>query len=537
MEIGLEHPGDLSHGDFSTNIALTSGVDAKELVEKIKKPKEVEKIEIAGPGFINFHLNKEFLVEITQEALEDNNFGNGETLKGKKVLMEHTSPNAFKPLHIGHFMANAIGEAIARLLEASGARVERATYGSDIGLPTAKAVWGMLQLKSEEPEESASLERKMEFIGNAYAHASALYESDPEIKKQIDEINIHIYKKDEEKILSVYQKGRRWSLEYLEKVYKRLNTKFDHHFFESEVFEEGSRIVKENLGKVFEESEGAIIFRGEDHGLHTRVFVTSKGAPTYEAKEIGLHQKKSKIPFDISIVVTGNEQSGVMEVGLKAFEQIDPETAKKTEHISHGLMLGKNGKKLSSRKGSSGAEELVDTVKEEVLKKIKESDTEVKNPEQVAEDIAMGALKYQILKQGSGRNIIFDLEQSLSFEGDSGPYLQYTLTRINSLLEKAKEQGINVGKIKYSESGGELLKTIYRFPEIVERAANEYAPQYVTTYLINLASAFNSFYAQEKIIDTDDKEKSSENLALTWAVSRILKNGLGILNIATPERM
>lgn len=548
VRVELEHPADVSNGDFSTNVALIASkqVDKKphelalEVTLELQKelPEKVEKVETAGPGFINFYLSKKFLTDSIYTIATDADFGKGESLKGKTILIEHTSPNAFKPLHIGHFMANTVGEAVARLLECSGAEVKRATYGSDIGLPTAKAVWGMQQLQAEEPHETDSLARKIEFIGNAYAHASGLYGSDPEIKTQIDEINIHLYKKDDPELDALYHKGRAWSLEYLEEMYKKLDTKFDMHFYESEVFDDGSRVVREHLGDVFEESEGAIVFRGEDHGLHTRVFISSKGAPTYEAKEIGLHQKKSAVPFDTSIVVTGNEQAGVMQVGLKAFEQIDPETAKKTTHINHGLMLGTDGKKMSSRKGGSlSAEELIGTVKEEVLKKVQESQVEIADPEHTAEEIAIGALKYQILKQGSGKNIVFDINQALSFEGDSGPYLQYTLARTQAVLQKAQEADFEPDAGELSDHAEGLQKMLYRFPEVIEKATTEYTPQTVTTFLIEVAGAFNSYYAQEKIIDTEDKEGTQARLVLVQAVSRVLQNGLQVLAIPQPEKM
>ncbi len=540
--IHLEHPNDESFGDFSTNIALISAKQTNQNPQEVadsiiaqlqaNKPDYIEKIEKAGPGFINFHFSKDFFFHSIQDILE--NKQTTTPLQGKKVLVEHTSPNAFKLLHIGHFMANTIGESVARLLEALGADVQRATYASDIGLPVAKAVWGMMQMEAQMPDENDSIQRKVEFIGNAYTHGSEMYESDAEIKTQIDNINIHIYKKDNDDIHTLYQKGREWSTAYLEEMYKKLDTNFDYRFFESEVFEEGTRIVRENLGKVFEESEGAIVFRGENHGLHTRVFISSKGAPTYEAKELGLHKKKADIPYDTSIVVTGNEQSAVIEVGLKAFEQIDKERAEKTQHISHGLMLGPNGKKMSSRKGGSlSAEELISTVKEEVIKKMTEADTSIENTEAVAEKIAIGALKYQILKQGSGKNIVFDISQALSFEGDSGPYLQYTLARTNSLLAKAPK-GKNT---TYEETGEEIYKLLYQFEEVIERAGKEYAPQQLTTYLIELASRFNTYYAQEKIIDPENEERTAQKIAMVEAVHKTLRRGLTTLGIPVIERM
>jgi len=545
----VERPVEFSHGDYSTNVALiTAKVVARapyefaeELVEKIKKnlPTEVERVEVAGPGFINFFLTPEhYHKSVDYIRSQKDTFGKSGVLAGKKILIEHTSPNAFKLLHIGHFMANTIGEAISRLTEWGGAEVKRATYASDIGLPVAKAIWGMIQLNEEMPTEAGALDRKVEFLGNAYVHGATSFEENESIQTEIKQINASIYKKSNEEINNLYAMGRRWSLEYLEYMYHKLGTSFDFYFFESEVFEEGVRLVREHQAKVFRESEGAVVFKGEDFGLHTRVFITSAGHPTYETKELGLHKAKSELyPFDRSIVVTGGEQQGVMQVGLKAFEQIDASSAQKTVSITHGLMLGGNGKKMSSRKGeTSSAEGLITIVADAVKEKMKGRDIPEEMKGGVAESVAIGALKYQILKQSPEKNVIFDIEKALSFEGDSGPYLQYAVVRAGSVLEKAKREGVVANTDKKPVEVGEVEKLLERFPDVLERATNEYAPQYVTTYLTAVASAFNAFYAQQKIVDSGDVF-SPYNVALTEAVKIVLLNGLEVLGILVPEKM
>ena len=549
VEIDLEHPTDISNGDYSTNVALAASKKvgketpelAQELIQEFQKEKieEIEKIEMAGPGFINFYLSKSFLENSVKGVVAaGKKFGKNKKLAGQKVLVEYTDPNPFKQFHIGHLMSNTIGEAISRLIIFSGAETKRANYQGDIGPHVAKAVWGMMQHEAEMPHDGDSLARKSEFLGNAYAHGATLYESDPEIKKQIDEINIHLYKKDDEELNVLYEKGRAWSLEHFEEIYKKLGTTFDYYFFESEVFEEGTRIVKEYLGKVFHESEGAVVFRGEDHGLHTRVFLTSKGVPTYEAKEIGLHKKKAETyPFDRSVIITANEQIGVFEVGLKAFEQIDPETAKKTDHIAHGILRLPSGK-MSSRTGDVIAgDALLAELEERADEKVRELSYSEVEKKDIAEKVAVAAFKYTVLKQSPGKDIIFDMEKSLSFEGDSGPYLQYTLARINSLINKAKENGIEGGDIVYVDTAEELFKTLYRFPKVVERAEQGYAPQLVTTFLIETAGAFNSFYGKQQIIDLENRESTSANLALATAVGVVLSQGLNVLGIPVLDRM
>lgn len=541
-DINLEHPADLEYGDYSTNIALVLAKKEKknpkelagEIVRYIErnKPESVERIEAAGAGFINFYLSQEFFIESIKEILKaGDDWGKGKLLKSKKVMVEYTDPNPFKEFHIGHLMSNAIGESISRIIEFSGAKVKRANYQGDVGLHVAKAIFG----KQKNPD--------MEW-GRAYAYGAQAYEKDGqnrlrqgygEAREEIKEINKKIYDKSDEKINSLYEKGKKTSLEHFEEIYRKLGTKFDYYFFESKTGSFGKKIVADNLGKVFEKSDGAIIFKGEKYGLHTRVFVNSEGLPTYEAKDLGLAKiKYDEYKYDKSIVVTGNEVKEYYKVVLETIKQIFPDLAKKTKHITHGMLRLQSGK-MSSRRGNViTGESLINEVKEKVLEKMKDSD--VKNIDDTAEQIAVGAIKYSILKQSAGKDIVFDFEKSLSFEGDSGPYLQYSHTRANAVLEKAKSENITSNTFKVeSWAVTELERLLYIFPEVVERANEKYDPHYITTYLTELAGAFNSFYAKERIVE--ESETAQYKIALTKAFQTTIKNGLWLLGIKAPNRM
>lgn len=502
----IEHPADAKLGDYSTNAGIKSG-KAKEIFEYLNahKPEFVERIELAGPGFINFFLSKEFFKQSLREIVEKGDeFGKGEHAKGLKVMVEHTDPNPFKEFHIGHLMPNVIGSTIARIFEWNGAEVKQANYQGDKGVHVAKAVWAML--KGEK--------------ANPYAFGNKAYEENEEAKKEIDELNKKIYAESDEEINRIYEDGKKQSLEAFEKIYERLGTKFDYYFFESETAKIGKEIVEANTGKVFEESDGAIVFKGEkfDPSLHTRVFINSQGIPTYEAKDLGNAKNKHEIyPYDLSVVVTGNEIKDYFRVMLAALEQIYPKLAQMTKHLPHGMLRLPTGK-MSSRTGNVvAAEELIEEVREKV-----------KGDERVA----IAAIKYMILRQAIGNDIIFDFEKSISTEGDSGVYLQYAHARANSILEKAGKKG-NAD----SESREVRLveKLLYRFPEIVERAGAEYAPNYITTYLTELASAFNNFYAHEQVLE--DSPESDYRLAIVEAFKTVMKNGLTILGIPAPQRM
>jgi arginyl-tRNA synthetase len=435
-------------------------------------------------------------------------------------------------------MSNAIGESISRLVEYSGAETIRANYQGDVGLHVAKAIYGIL--KKGMPDENKSINEKAEYIGECYSFASNLYEEDEEIKKEINKINKQVYEKSDEKINELYLWGRIITLEAFETVYAILGTKFKHYFFESDMAERGKEIVKKNLGTVFEESNGAIVFHGEkyDEKLHTRVFINSEGLPTYETKEIGLTVTKfEKENPDTSIVITAIEQGEYMKVVSKAISLIHPEYESRMRHITHGMLRFATGK-MSSRKGNIiTGESLMYDVSNSILEKIKDRDFTETEKDKVSKMVGVGALKYSILKQSIGGDIIYDFEKSISFEGDSGPYLQYSFARAKSILNKAEEIGIKLGvELVNNWEITELEKMLYKFPEVVSRAQDEYAPHYITHYLVELARAFNSFYGNNQIVNKED-ESSPYKLAITSAFARVIQNGLYLLGIESPEKM
>ena len=555
LNFSVERPERVEFGDYSSNIVLVTAKKmknppaggplevAKEMKSNLEKAKidGVERIEVADPGFINFYLSDNVFIENIANILNaKEKYGSSETLKSKKIMIEYTDQNPFKEFHIGHLMSNSIGEALSRIIEFSGAEVKRVNYQGDVGLHIAKSIWNYKHKKKDPNKDFiAAL-----VSGKDYAQGNTAYEKDEKAREEINKINKKIYDRSDEEINAIYDKGRKRSLEIFERIYERLGTKFDFLFFESEGGERGKKIVEEGLKKgVFEKSEGAVVFRGEKVGLHTRVFITSEGLPTYEAKELGLALiKQEKYPYDFSFVVTGNEITEYYKVVLEALKQLYPDIAQKIKHIPHGMLRLPTGK-MSSRKGEViTADSLLDEVKVLVLKKIQENETIVaEEQETVADKIAVGAVKYSILKQSIGKDIIFDFETSLSFEGDSGPYLQYTHARACSVLKKAGlsaqagEAAITASIKRVPQKVTEIEKLLYAFPEVVERANTEYAPSRIATFLIDLARAFNHFYAHERIIDSG--EAAPYRVALTEAVSITMKNGLRLLGISAPERM
>ena len=546
-EIVLEHPDESSYGDYSSNIALVISKQLKQkpvelagnIVEAIKTKlnaeSKISKVEIAGPGFINFYLTSDFFIN-SVKSLADNIFITPVQNK-EKIMIEYTDANPLKEFHIGHLMSNTVGESISRLYESVGNEVKRACYQGDVGMHIAKAVWGAIKQK----EKNGTIDWV-----KAYPEGAKAFNDDENSKKEIEEINKKIYNQDPE-LFSLYKEGKLQSLDKFEKIYKKLGTKFDYYFFESEVADTGKNLVEENIGKIFDKSEGAIVFSGEKYGLHTRVFINSQGLPTYEAKEIGLAKiKTEKYDADKFVVVTGNEISEYFKVLKQVLSLLYPKIAEKIIHYPHGMLRLPTGK-MSSRTGDViTAESLIKKIEEIVLDKIRDRDFSDLEKADIAEKVSVGAIKYSILRSSAGSDIIFDFDKSISFEGDSGPYLQYSYARAMSVLRKVADLGIkydldlsNTSNIGFlSDSGlSNLEKNIYKFDEVVNRSFSDLEPHFIATYLIQIAGEFNSYYGNNQIIDEKDSIKTAYRILLTKAVSNVLKKGMEILAIPVLEKM
>lgn len=555
LKFVVEHPKEESHGDYSTNVSLLvakeQGQKPREVAEKLVQllqndilvNRMIDRIEVAGPGFINFWLKKEWLYSELENASKVG-YGHGEKLKGKKVMVEYTDPNPFKEFHIGHLMSNAVGESLTRLLEAEGAEVKRACYQGDVGLHVAKSVWGLMKKMEQEDQKLADLEEKtikerQQLMGQAYAYGATQYENDESAKSEMNKLNKMIYAESDTTVTELYRKGREWSLDYFELIYDRLGTEFDEYFFESEAGKVGLEVVEEGLKKNVLEigEEGAVVYRGEKDGMHTRVFRNKLGLPTYEAKDLGLAKTKyTRYKYDLSFIVTANEIDEYFKVVLKVMDQLYPDLRAKTTHLSHGVMKLTTGK-MSSRTGKIvTGEGLLDELKEVVLAKM--GKRQIAQREEVADQVAVAALKYTVLKQALGGDIVYDPVKMTNLEGNTGPFVQYAYARARSILNKFKIDQQSAIDNKQSGLATEelsLLRWIYRYPEVVEAASANFAPHQVATYLYELASRFNTFYQACRV--EEGGKVNTLRYQLTGAVANILKSGLNLLGIQAPEEM
>jgi arginyl-tRNA synthetase len=460
----------------------------------------------------------------------------------KRIMIEFADPNPFKEIHIGHVRNIALGESFCRLMESQWNDVYRANYEGDVGLHVAKSLWGLERLGHDGVDISGiglDTRGKAALLGRAYAVGSKAFEApsaDGSAADDMNNLNKKIYAMDES-IVAQWRRGRQWSLDYFDTVYEKLGTHFDRYYFESEAAPIGVALVEKHIAdKVFEKSDGAVIFRGEKVGLHTRVFITKEHYATYEAKDMALAPLKySEWPYDLSIIMTGNEQSEYFKVMLAALAQINPDLAAKTRHMPFGMVRLTTGK-MSSRTGQViTADRLIEEAKKRIYIILDSNKTNYSKSqkEEIAQKAAIAAIKYSMLRVNAISDIAFDLEASVSFEGDSGPYLQYTYARCKSVLRKAQIGQIgSIGQIgKLNPEERVLSRSLMQFPDVVAEAAQNFSPNAICTYLFHLAQEFNLFYAKHQIIGNDTR------LKLTAATAQVIKNGLYLLGIETLEQM
>ncbi len=577
-----------------------------ELQQTIATDAAVESLDIAGPGFINLTLSTPYLLQELQSLLTRESLDIA-VKDPEQVVIEFTDPNPFKQLHIGHLYSNTIGESIARLNEASGHAVRRADYYGDVGMHVAKSIWGIdAQLQEQvaagtaasvetafEVLQEAPLEERVAILGTAYSTGATAFKEDEAAHDEITALNTYLFKIaqdvlrehepnavinadydsfvtaaaterwDYSYLKQLYTHGRAWSLESFKEVFARLGMSFDNFYPESKSGEYGIQTVRQGLEQgIFEESDGAVVYPGETFGLHTRVFINSHGLPTYECKELGLPTLKAADgEYDRSLIITGNEIDEYFKVLLHAMHRVLPELGAKTSHLSHGMVKLPSGK-MSSRTGNViTAEALLDEAVRRVEETMaareaaQEDTTKAWDPEQraaTAERIGQAAIKYAFLKPAIGGDIVFEFDQALAYQGNSGPYLQYTHVRTQSILEKAQEEGVsrdtnkpfdslvdtlNAKEASLEPATREVLTNLLTYSEEVQQAAATAAPHRICNHLYALAQSFNTFYGKHSVLDAEDELVQAQRLAIVAATGRVLEHGLELLGIKTVERM
>lgn len=575
--------------DFATNIAMSLTKTLKrnplEIAEEIRgellrqaesENGVIDNVEVAKPGFINIKLGDGFYKDEIVKYQKDflSNISQDEYLD-KTVICEFSDPNPFKILHVGHLYTSMVGDAMSRIIEFAGGKVVRANFGGDVGLHVAKNMYALLKHTDRISDEMTPTE-KAELMAESYVEGSTAYEEDEKAKQDIVEINQKIYKiaaageeviaKLEEEVESsegsargnvekdlliakVYYWGRKASYQYFEDFYRNIGVKFDRYYPESTVAGKGLEVVRRELKNgVYEESDGAVVFKGEKYGLHTRVFINKNGLPTYEAKDVGLiFTKWADYHFDKSVIITGNDIIDYMKVVLKSIEQYAPELSSRTLHITHGQVKLPGKEKMSSRKGNFlKAVDVINLINDElfeVQKNVNNSRGNSSETEQKKVDpkILFGAIRYAFLKYKVGGDIIFDVDESVSMTGNSGPYLQYAAVRAQKVLGKifesqSKQTNKEITQNSWTLNDFEksLIKKVMQYKSVLEEAVKELAPSKICTYLYEIAQEFSRFYENVQVVGSDFEVERGE---IVLAYLKVLTHGLSLLGIEVPEKM
>ena len=534
-----EEMGDLSLPCFKLakelgkNPAELSRVLVKELLSDLE---DVQSLVSVGP-YLNFFLDKTKLFKDIFEELdkEEEKFGINKSGAKKRVMVEFSNLNTHKETHVGHLRNIFFGNSVSKILDANGFDVIPVSYINDFGINTAKTLWAY----NEFYKTKLIPKNRGAFLGEIYVRASKELK-DNEVGKRMVSFMMKKIESREGEEYEFWKETKLWSIEQLENIYEELNINIEHVFYESEFIDEGIKQVKEMLAKgILKESEGAVIADLEEYNLGVMLFLRSDGTALYPVADIPLAKHKiKKYKLDESIYVVDNRQKLHFRQLFKVIELMGYK--QKLVHLDHDFVTLPDGA-MSSRDGNTVT---YDEFKEEALKKSyiatkeKHEDWSEYKVKEVAQKIIFGAMKFEMLKVGSGQIITFDIDQALRFDGYTAAYLQYTYARIGSILKRAgayDNSRIDFSLLNEKKEKTLILK-ISKYKEIVKKAGDTYNPSEIAKYLFELSQSLNEYYHSIQILKSEDDVRQAR-LALVFSVQQIIKNGLNLLGIDVMEEM
>lgn len=525
VEISRPEP---QFGDLSTNIALKIskqlGKNPREIAEQVtdalRNNPNFAEVNVAGPGFINIRLQDRELFDLATPESDQN-------ISDSTIVIETNNPNPFKAMHIGHALNSITADAIANLLNRTTSRLHRVSYHGDVGLHVGKSMYALLDYTDSLPERLLEVpeSERNSFMSRMYALGSRAYKEDEMAKQQIDQLAKQSFDRQDPVYAAIYDIIFDWSFTQIDSVVRRLgNQPTEQRFLESQADTLGVRIVRGNVPQVFQESDGALVFKGSEYGSFDNAFVSSSGLGLYAARDLGLMQlKNEQFHPDRSYIVTAEEQRDYFRGVIAAAGLIWPERANQTINISTGTLKLTTGK-MSSRDGEVIE---IDWLFDQIANAITERGGEP------TEDIVAGALRYAFLRVRVGSDIVFDINEAVSIQGNSGPYLQYAHARACSILAKSSvESTVQISELDTNER--ELVRKIGEYSEVLDKAVTELMPHHICNYLYELAQEFNRFYEKSRIIGD---EREALRLHIVELYRDTLARGLEVLGIVAPERM
>lgn len=578
-KIAVETPPKPEMGDlgvpmfvFAKTLRMAPPVIAEKTAEIInekfsEKAKEIGEILSVGP-YVNAKLNKadaasEILTKIRNQG---ENYGSLDKdgkkhLEGKKVMIEFSAPNTNKPLHLGHLRNDALGESVSRILKKAGAEVYKVDLVNDRGVHICKSMLAYRLFHEKNGDTPEKLGMKGDhFVGQCYVEFDKYLKGEkdkpetahPEANAQAEEMLVKWENGDAE-IRSLWEKMNRWTIDGIKETYRRTGIDFDKFYFESETYLKGKDEILKGLekGVFFKADDGSIridvtdvVGTGKDEENHEKILLRKDGTSVYITQDIGTAiSRHSDWAFNQLVYVVASEQIYHFKILFYILKKLGFEWAENLYHLSYGLVNLPSGR-MKSREGTVvDADDLLDELHADALSAIREKgrDCEVEDADEVAEKVALSALHYYLLQVTPKKDMLFNPEESLSFNGNTGPYLQYVGARINSILAKANESGLNaenadVSLLKSAEEW-ELVKSLGDFPETVVKSAENFDPSLMTGYLYEVSKNFSKFYQTCSIVNAETAELKKARLFLAECTLTVMKNAMSLVLVPFLEKM
>ncbi|MCI7425353.1 MAG: arginine--tRNA ligase [Prevotella sp.] len=546
---------------------------AREIGEYIKQNCEAIADFNAVGGFLNLVIDKKAWLALLNEMNQNEKFGEKPVTEASPLVMiEYSSPNTNKPLHLGHVRNNLLGWSLAQIMEANGNRVVKTNIVNDRGIHICKSMLAWLKFgNGETPETSGKkgdhligdyyvafdkhyraevAELKAKFVAEGMDEEQAEKKAKEEspLIKEAHEMLVKWEQNDPE-VRALWKKMNDWVYAGFDETYKALGVGFDKIYYESNTYLVGKKKVEEGLAKglFFRKEDNSVWADLTNEGLDQKLLLRSDGTSVYMTQDIGTAEMRfNDFPIDKMIYVVGNEQNYHFQVLSILLDRLGFKWGKELVHFSYGMVELPNGK-MKSREGTVvDADDLIAAMvadakqTSEELGKFKDMSEEERN--EIARIVGLGALKYFILKVDARKNMLFNPEESIDFNGNTGPFIQYTYARIRSILRKAQAEGISIpatlaDTMPLNEKEIELIQKLNEFGAAVEQAGKDYSPSGIANYCYELTKAFNQFYHDYSILGADTEEEKVVRLVLAQNVGKTLKNGMALLGIEVPERM
>ncbi|MFW5820272.1 MAG: arginine--tRNA ligase [Bacteroidota bacterium] len=514
-------------------------------------------------GFLNLKVNFSTWINILKDIRTSEKFGFKALMPElPSVMVEFSSPNTNKPLHLGHIRNNLLGDSISRILVATGRDVKKVNLVNDRGIHICKSMLAWKKFGNGETPSSAH-KKGDHLVGDYYVRFDQEYKkeiqalTDKGMSREKAEENsllmaearelLRKWEQGDKEVWNLWGMMNEWVYEGFEETYQRMGIRFDKIYYESETYRLGKELITEGLNKgvLYRKKDGSVWANLEEEGLDNKLLLRSDGTSVYMTQDLGTaHQRFTEFNIDRHIYVVGNEQNYHFKVLAIILKKLGFDWASRIYHLSYGMVELPEGK-MKSREGTVvDADDMIDEMEKtardmsDELGKLAEISNEQK--ENIFRQVGLGALKYFILKVDPRKNMTFNPTESIDFNGHTGPFIQYTFARIHSVLRKLGTKIPSIPKNYQDKISGKelsLLKLVYNFPEAIEESAKELNPAVIANYLYDVAREFNQFYHDHSILNAEDKESRDFRLNLSFASGTVIQNGMYLLGIEVPERM